>query len=130
MTCRSCGVRRSTPPPPRVTSLPRTEPCSSVPPRRGRGREVLSGERTRCPVATRVGPSGDGGIRRRGVGPTMTADRGAGRRRAVLLTVGLLVVAAAVGVPAAWRLLRPATEPLPLTVVTKVSLPGAASRFD
>jgi hypothetical protein len=48
----------------------------------------------------------------------------------VLLTVGLLVVAAAVGVPAAWRLLRPATQPLPLTVVTTASLPGAASRFD
>jgi hypothetical protein len=60
----------------------------------------------------------------------MTADRGSGRRRTVLLTVGLLAVAAAVGVPAAWHLLRPATEPLPLAVVTTVLLPGGASRFD
>ena len=67
---------------------------------------------------------------RPGAEPPMSADRGAGRRRAVLLTVGLLAVAAAVGVPVAWRLLRPASEQLPLTVVTTVSLPGAASRFD
>jgi len=45
----------------------------------------------------------------------VTADRGRGRRPAVLLAVGLLAVAAAVGVPAAWRLLRPA----PLDMVSQ-----------
>src|SRR4051812_5087604 len=114
------------PTPPPVSSLPRTEPCSPVLPAVAWAgdREALPGERTGCPVATRVTPSGDGGIRRPGAESAMTADRGAGRRRAVLLTVGLLAVAAAVGVPAAWRLLRPATETLPLNVVTTVSLPG------
>ncbi|MCW2575046.1 MAG: YncE family protein [Modestobacter sp.] len=60
----------------------------------------------------------------------MTADRRRGHRRTVLLTVGLLAVTAAIGVPVVGWLVRPAATPLPLAVATTVSLPGDASRFD
>jgi len=50
--------------------------------------------------------------------------------RLLLAVIGAVVVALAVGVPLAWRLTRPAEEPLPLTTVATVPLPGQASRFD
>src|SRR4051812_32177844 len=50
--------------------------------------------------------------------------------RLLLVVIGLAVVAVTVGVPLAWRLTRPADEPLPLTTVATVALPGHVSRFD
>ncbi len=50
--------------------------------------------------------------------------------RLLLIALGLVAVAAAIGVPVAWRLTRPANQPLPLTVAASVPLPGRASRFD
>lgn len=42
----------------------------------------------------------------------------------------LAVLAVAVGAPLAWWLTRPADQPLPLSIVTTVPLPGQPSRFD
>ena len=50
--------------------------------------------------------------------------------RLLLAVIGAVVVVVAVGAPLAWRLTRPAEEPLPLTTVATVPLPGQASRFD
>lgn len=50
--------------------------------------------------------------------------------RLPLIILGLVAVAAAIGVPVAWRLTRPADEPLPVTVALTVPLPGRPSRFD
>jgi hypothetical protein len=47
-----------------------------------------------------------------------------------LLAAGLLVAAAAIGVPVVRWILRPAAVPLPLAVVTTAPLPAGASRFD
>jgi DNA-binding beta-propeller fold protein YncE len=52
------------------------------------------------------------------------------RRRPLLIALGAVVLAAAIGVPVALRLTRPAAEPLPLSTVATVALPGGASRFD
>jgi len=50
--------------------------------------------------------------------------------RLFVAVIGAAVVALAVGVPVAWRLTRPADQPLPLTTVATVPLPGQPSRFD
>lgn len=50
--------------------------------------------------------------------------------RLLLIIVGLVALALAVGVPVARRMTRPADMPLPLTRVATVPLPGKASRFD
>src|SRR4051794_19717379 len=63
-------------------------------------------------------------------GPAVTAGWGRWRRRPGLPIAGVLALAVAVGVLVAWRLARPATEPLPLAVVATAPLPGHASRFD
>ena len=52
------------------------------------------------------------------------------RRRALLIGLGAVVLAAVSGVPLALRHTRPAAEPLPLSPVATVALPGGASRFD
>jgi DNA-binding beta-propeller fold protein YncE len=52
------------------------------------------------------------------------------RRRPLLIALGVVLLAVAIGIPVAWRLARSAAEPLPLTVETTVPLPGSASRFD
>src|SRR3954454_9665776 len=51
-------------------------------------------------------------------------------RRSLLIALGLVVLAAAMAVPLVQRLTRPATDPLPLSIVATVGLPRHASRFD
>src|SRR3954451_25044286 len=51
-------------------------------------------------------------------------------RRSLLIALGLVVLAAAMAVPLVQRLTRPTTDPLPLSIVATVGLPGHASRFD
>src|SRR3954453_23487423 len=51
-------------------------------------------------------------------------------RRSLLIALGLVVLAAAMAVPLVQRLTRPATDPLPLSIVEPVGLPGHASRLD
>jgi DNA-binding beta-propeller fold protein YncE len=51
-------------------------------------------------------------------------------RRSLLIALGLVVLAAAMAVPLVQRLTRPATDPLPLSIVATVGLPGHASRLD
>jgi DNA-binding beta-propeller fold protein YncE len=60
----------------------------------------------------------------------VTVGRRRVRRRTGLLAVAVPVLAAAIGVPVALRVARPAAEPLPLTVMATVPLPGQVSRFD
>jgi DNA-binding beta-propeller fold protein YncE len=50
--------------------------------------------------------------------------------RLLLIALSLAAVVAAVGIPVAGRLTRPADQPLPLTTVATAGLPGRASRFD
>jgi DNA-binding beta-propeller fold protein YncE len=52
------------------------------------------------------------------------------RRRPLLIVLGVVLLAVAVGVPVVRWLARPAPEPLSLTVVATVPLPGQVSRFD
>ncbi|WP_217631272.1 YncE family protein [Modestobacter sp. DSM 44400] len=49
-----------------------------------------------------------------------------------MLIIGAVavLVAAVIGVQVAWRMTRPASEPLPLSTVATVPLPGHDSRFD
>ncbi|SDY81169.1 hypothetical protein SAMN05661080_04684 [Modestobacter sp. DSM 44400] len=48
----------------------------------------------------------------------------------MLILVGVLALAVAIGVPLVQRLTRPASEALPLSTVATVALPGRDSRFD
>src|SRR3954463_8918972 len=54
--------------------------------------------------------------------------RAPGRSR--LIALGVVVLAAAMAVPLVQRLTRPATDPLPLSIVATVGLPVHASRMD
>jgi len=63
-------------------------------------------------------------------GVMSAASPGGPRRRRWLIGLGVVLLAAAIGVPVALRLTRPASMPLPLSTVATVPLPGGSSRFD
>jgi DNA-binding beta-propeller fold protein YncE len=80
----------------------------------------------------RTGDAGSEKVRRfaPAAGRSGVSAWGRGHRRWLLFALGLVVVGAAIGVPVVQRLGRPPTQPLPLSLVTTVALPGQASRFD